>query len=148
MDRPRRRQRFAYDDVARGLAGLEVVEQLEDPRAALDRIVEADRELRDPAQAQSPPELRPHERHRALQALDGGLAGLRLTDDAHPDLGMPEVRAGLDVGDRHEAHGGIGDLTRDEVADLLLEQLVDAVGALGHDWVPRRRSDGPGIVAA
>ena len=62
--RPWRRQRLAVGQVVRrGVAGLQLVEQMQDPRSALQRLVELEMELRDPLQPQALAELVPDERH-------------------------------------------------------------------------------------
>ena len=64
------------------------------------------------------------ERPQRLVAL-GGLA-----DDAHPDARGAEVRRRVDVGDRHEPDPRVLDVAGEDLADLLAQELVDAVGSL------------------
>ena len=58
-------------------------------------------------------------------AASGGLALGRLADDADPDLRMAQVGGRLDVRDRREPDPRIRDLTADDRADLLPQELVD-----------------------
>src|SRR5207344_1629595 len=66
------------------------------------------------------------QRGERLVALRG------LADDAHPDLRMAEVRRRLDRGDRREPDPRIRDLPRDDLPDLLPQQLIDPLGSLAH----------------
>jgi hypothetical protein len=146
----------ARDRRRKGLAGgrrrrlvgprLELVEELQDAGAALGRRVEPDVEVGDPAEPHATAELVADERHRPAERGERRGALLGLADDAHPDAGVREVRRGLDVGDRHEPYPGVGDLAGEDRADLLAEQLVDALGALAHRVASGRpgRADGSG----
>ena len=129
----RGRERLAERQVAlRCCAGAQLVEQLEDARAAFGRVVEVDVQVRDALDPQGAAQLVANERHGPLQGHDGPLAFLRLADDADPDLGVAQVRCRLDLRDRHEADARIGDIARDDGADLLPQQLVDSVRSLGQ----------------
>ena len=123
-------------------AVLELVDEAQDPGAALARIVQADVELRDSLDPEAHAQLVPDERHRVGERGDrGGPLGLG-ADDAHPDLGMPKVRRRLHVGDRGKPDPGIGNVTGQQLPDLLSEQLIDAVSSLGHGMPdPVRRGD-------
>ena len=130
------RQRLAGD---RGLVGdvpgAQLVDELQDARAPLRGVVEVDVERRDPLDPQSLTQLVAHERHRMGQCGDGlrPLAGL--ADHAHPDLGVPQLPVRLDLRDRGEPHPRIGDLARDDAADLLPQQLIDPIRPLTHPRV-------------
>ena len=67
---------------------------------------------------------------------------LRLPDDADPDLGVPKLAVGLDLRDRGEPDPRIGDLARDDAADLLPQQLIDPIRPLGHVVRLRGRPQG------
>ena len=129
----RRRQRLGHGHVRVGRrACFDVGEELEDPGAALGGVVEMDVQVRDPLDPQALAELVPDERHGVAQRLDRGIAFGRLADDAHPDLGVAQVRGRLDLRDRDEPDPRIRHITRDDRADLLAEQLVDPFGSLAH----------------
>ena len=107
----RRRQGLAERQRRRpARPGLELVEQLQDARAALGGVVEPDVEVGDPLDAQRPAQLVPDERHRPAERRDGRVALGRLADHADPDPRMAQVRRRLDVGDRREPDPRIGDL--------------------------------------
>ena len=93
-----RRQRLAVGGVVvRDVARLELVEELQDARAALERVVELEVELRDALDPQPLAELVADERHRPAQRGERRLPLLGLADDADPDLGMAQVRRRLDA---------------------------------------------------
>ena len=79
---------------------------------ALGRVVELDVEVRDPLDPEPLAQLVPDERHRVAQRRDRGVALGRLADDAHPDLGVAQVRRRLDLGDRGEPDPRIGHVPR------------------------------------
>ena len=97
---------------------------------ALHRVVEPDVELGDAPDPQPPAELVADEPHRVLERAERLLPVGPAADHAHPDLRVAEVRRRLDVGDRHEPDPRVGDLLREERADLLAQELVDAIGSL------------------
>ena len=131
--RHRRRQRLGQRCVrVRDLARLELGEELEDARAALGGVVEVDVEVRDALDPQALAELVPDERHGVAERGHGGIAFGRLADDADPDLGVPQVRRRLDLGDRDEPDPRIRHVPRHDRADLLPQELVDPFGSLAH----------------
>ena len=111
------------------MAGLELVQQVQDPRAPLERVVELEMELRDALDPEPLAELVLDERHRPTERRQRRLPIGRLADDADEDLGMAKIRRRLDARHRREAHPRIGDLARDDHADLLPKQLVDPVSS-------------------
>jgi hypothetical protein len=132
-----RRQRFADRQIGLdGGAFLDLVQQAQDARPALRRVVEPNVELGDPLQPQSVTELAAHERHRPAEGFHRGVAFLWLADDADPDQGMPKIGRGLDVGDRGEADPRIRHLSRDDLGDFLAKQLVQLFRALAHLELP------------
>ena len=78
-------------------AGLELVEQLEDARAALGGVVELDVEVGDAPDAQPPAELVPHERHRPAERGDGRVALRGWPMTLTQTLRVAQVRRRLDV---------------------------------------------------
>jgi hypothetical protein len=108
------------------------VKELEDPRAALRGVVDVDVQLRHAAQADPSAELAPDERHGPAQRGEGGPPLGRLADQADPDSGVGEIRRDVDLGDRHEADAGVGDLAAEQAADLLAQELANPVSALAH----------------
>src|SRR6185295_2696756 len=118
--------------LGRRLAGLERGQELEHPRPALGCVVQAHVELGDPPEPDAPAQLVPDEGHRALERLQRLVTLLRLADDADPDARGRQVWRRLHVGDGHEADARVLDVAREDLADLLAQQLVDAVGSLGH----------------
>ena len=135
----RRRQRFGDRGVRiRHAPGLELGQQLEDPRTALGRVVQVDVQVRDAPDPEPPAQLVADERHRVAQRRDRRVALGRLADDADPDLGVAQVLRGLDDGDRGEADPRIRDLPRQDRADLLPQQFVDALCSLAHATGYRR----------
>jgi hypothetical protein len=115
---------------------LELREELQDPRAALCRLIGMDVERRDALQSEAPPELVLYE---ARRSSEGGKRRAPLgigPDDADPYLGVAEVRCRLDVGDRREPDPRVGDVAGEDRADLLAQQLIDAVHPLAHRGRP------------
>ena len=94
-------------------------------------------EVRDPLEPQPGAELTADEDHRVLERRERFGSLVVAPDDAHPDLGMPKVRRGLDLGDGGEADPGIGHLALEHRPDLLAQEFVEAVGSLGHRSVGR-----------
>jgi hypothetical protein len=121
------------------VAFLDLVEQMEQPRPALGCVVEANVELGDPPQAQARPELAPHERHRPVQGLDRRVPLFGLADHADPQLGVPQVGSGFNVGHGHEADPRIGYFAGENLPDLLAKELIDAISSLRHRY-PIKRS--------
>ncbi len=81
-----------------------------------------------------------HEGHGPTESLQGSLALGIVTDDRGVDHGMAQVGSRLHAGDGHETDPWIMHLALDDGADLFLQEMVDAPGALAH-VLPR---DGPG----
>ena len=131
--RHRRRQRFGQRCVRiRDLPGIDLGEELEDARTALSGLVEVDMEVGDALDPQALAELVPDERHGVAERGYGRIAFGRLADDADPDLGVPQVRRRLDLGDRDEPDPRIRHIPRDDRADLLPQELVDPFCSLAH----------------
>jgi len=107
-------------------------EELEDARATLGGLVEVDVEVGDALDPQAFAELVPDERHGMAERGNGRVAFGRLADDADPDLGVPQVRRRLDLRDRDEPDPRIRHVPRDDRADLLPQELVDAFCSLAH----------------
>jgi hypothetical protein len=122
-------------DVIGRRAGLQLGEELQDPCAALGRLVDPEVQLRDPAKVQSLAEEPSHVGHRAAQCGEAGGSLVRLADLADPDLGVTQVGHRLDVGDRREPDRGIVDILGEDRPDLLAQQRVDPIGPLGHRLV-------------
>ena len=145
MRQPRdgRRQRLADGrDVLVDPALLELVEQVEDPGPALERVVELEVELRDPLQPEPLAELVTDERHLPAHRGQRRLPLLGLADHADRHPGVAQVRRRLDVGDRGEPDPRVVDLAAEDLADLLPQQLVDSIRSLRHRSPPvsgRRR---------
>ena len=139
----RRGQRFGDRGVrVRHVPGLELGEELEDPRAALGRVVEVDVQVRDPADPEPPAQLVADERHRVAQRGDRRVALGRLADHADPDLGMAQVLRGLDRRDRGKADPRIRDLPGQDRPDLLPQQLIHSLSSLAHPWISPCRPQG------
>ena len=130
----RRRQRFGQRRVRiRDLPRIELREELEDARATLGGLIEVDMKVGDALDPQALAELVPDERHGVAERRHGRISFGWLADDADPDLGVPEVRRRLDIGDRDEPDPRIRQVPRDDLADLLPEKLIDSFGSLTHD---------------
>ena len=114
------------------MALLELVQQVEHARAAFGGVVEPDMELRDAAETEPRAELAPDEHHRPVERRERRLPLRLVADHADPDAGMAEIRCGLDLGHGHEADSGIRHLAAQDLADLLSQQLIDPLSALGH----------------
>src|SRR5262249_48944788 len=108
---------------------LEIVEDRQHARAAFGAVVIFDMQLGDALQAQLA-EPAAYERHRMRQRTQSLLALGRRADDRNPHAGVAQVRADLDVGNRHEADARVIDLATNDVAYLFAEQLIDARRAL------------------
>ena len=131
------------------MAGVELVEQMEDPCPALERLVELEMELRDPLHPEPLAELVPDERHRPAHRDDRRTAALGRADDADADLRVAEVGLRLDARDRGEPDPRVVDLLRQDRPDLLAEELVDPVRPGRHRAAPIEcrvnvSSEGPG----
>src|SRR6185369_16744195 len=118
------------------MAGLELVEQVEDARPPLERLVEREMELGDALHAQALPELVADERHVTAHRGDRGPPHLDRTDHAHEDLRVAQVRLRLDAGDRGESDLRIVHLPGQDRIDLLTEELVDPISPGGHRALP------------
>src|SRR4029453_11634880 len=112
------------------------MQQPEHSGTALRGVVQANVEVGDALEPQPPAKLAPHERHRAAEGSDRGIALRLLTDDAHPDLRMTQVGRGLHVRDRDEADSGISNLAGDDARDLLPQQLVELLRPFAHSNRP------------
>lgn len=111
---------------------FQFAQQAQDACSALRRIVDLDMEVGDPSDPQASAKLVPHERHRPAKGRDRRITLGGLTDDAHPDLGMPQVGRGLDRGDRGKPDTRVSDVPGHDRPDLLPEQLVNPLGSLAH----------------
>ena len=109
---------------------VDLVDELLDARVLLDRLVEAELELRHAAQAEPAGELPAHERHGALQRLAGVLA--RLAGGHRRVVDARDLKVGREVHARHgdESHAGVMDLAREDVADLFPDLVAKAIGAV------------------
>src|SRR5919198_1794700 len=122
----RRRKRLdGRRNIFRQMALLELVEQLKHPRATLRGLVETDVKLWNALQAKARAELAAYESHRPAQRSQRLVLLGFGADYAHPHARVPQVRRRLDVGHRDEPDPWIGDLSRQDVGDLLPQQLVD-----------------------
>ena len=131
QSRDRRRQRLALDRFVFGMRpalSSSISCRMRVP--ALGRVVQLDVQHRDALDPQPFAQLVADERHRVGQRRDGLRPLVRLPDDAHPDLGVPQLAVRLDLRDRGEPHPRIGDLARDDAADLLPQQLIDPIRPL------------------
>ena len=135
--RDRGRQRLTDRELGFGVAvRLELMQQLEHAGTALCGVIQANVEVGDAPEPQPPAKLAPHERHRPAEGRDGCVAFGGLTDDAHPDLRMTQVRRGLHVRDRDKADPGIAHLPVDDLRDLLPQQHVELFGPFAHSDCP------------
>ena len=107
------------------------------PRSA--RVVELEVELRDPLQPQPLAELVAHERHRAPERAIVACRVGRPTDDATHTLAWRRSGVVSTLVTVTNPIRGIGDLPREDGADLLAQQLVEPLGSLGHRCRRRQR---------
>ncbi len=133
------RQRLGHRSRIRFVARLEFLEDGQHARALLRGLIEPQVELRDAADAKLA-EAMPNEWHRPPKGPDGRLALVRGPDDRDPDRAVSQVGGDFDARDGHETDARILDLTGDDAADLLAEQLVDALRSLGHGGTPNAQA--------
>ncbi len=89
-------------------------------------------EHRDPLDPEPLTQLVADERHGPAERRDGLESFRGLADDADPHLRMAQVPVRLDLGDRGEAHPRVGDIARDDAADLLAQEFVHPFRSLAH----------------
>jgi hypothetical protein len=114
------------------MAGLELIEQAQDASPTFRGVIELHVERRDALDPEPVAELALDEPRRPLERDHRRPPLVLGSDHADPDPGVPEVRRRLDVGDGREPDPRIRDLPFQDRADLLAQELVDAVRPLAH----------------
>ena len=133
-----RRQCLRVRHGAARLLGLDPLEELHDPRPALGAVVLTDVQVGDAPEAQLA-EVAADEGHRALEGSQRRATLARVADDRRPDGRMAQVLGDLHARDRHEADARVPDLTGEDAADLLGQQVIEAPRALAHGASRGRR---------
>ena len=128
----------------RHVAGLELVEQVEDPRPALERSRRARGGTPGSACSRSrlPSSCRTNGIARPIAAIVA-VRSLGLADHADRDLGVAQVRRRLDAGDRGEPDPRVVDLAGQDRADLLrgaARRSDPSAAVIGSLRADRRRS--------
>src|SRR5262249_60047617 len=99
-------------------------------RAVLHRAVRPEHDLRRDAQVEVLSQPVTDESARARERGQRGLPLVVAAEHRDEDLGLAQVLARVDLGDRDEAEARILELALEEERDLLLDELVDAIEAL------------------
>ncbi len=70
-----------------------------------------------------------------------------IADDRDPHVGVAQLPVDVDLGHGHEPDARVGDLARDDGADLLAQQLVEPFGPLTHGQAALARGAGHCLLA-
>src|SRR5262245_59705751 len=118
---------------------VQLAQHLLDALAALERLVEVERERRAVAQAQVAEERPLHLAGGVPEGFERAVARLRVPQDADVDLRVAQVGADVHAGKGHEADPGVMDLAQQEARDLVPDQVRHPLGP-GAQCCLRRRS--------